>query len=194
MIGKARYVIACSMILVCVGTVNASPAIMWEDFEDENGNGAFDPAFIHTIGPYTGDPTAHFYWYLANHDYNPHPPVLQLVPASDYITFVLAEGQYVSYASATMDYTAEGKISFFGTTGVITYDSYSHGPGWHTYDADISQIGEIYAIQLDSAKGLFDDIILTVVPEPSTWALFICGVVMVVISRKVLFGRNKKIV
>jgi len=38
-------------VAVCwAGFCTAGPTILWEDFSDEDGNPAFDPSFVHTIG------------------------------------------------------------------------------------------------------------------------------------------------
>ena len=103
--------------------------------------------------------------------------------AQDYVTFALAPGQYVSHASVS-HWESWGRITFIGQHASILLN----GPAWvvedwTTSEADMSEIGPIQAIVLSDA--MFDDIRITVVPEPATWGLFVLGSVVLCFRRRV---------
>lgn len=164
-------------LLAAVPLVCATPTILWEDFDDGSGIGAFAPSFIHALGPLPSNDTGIFNWDFF--EAIPGDPCLYVDSGTqDYITFVLAPGQYVSHASVShLEYN--GTISFVGLNGRID-ESY---PGWlssdwATTEADMSTIGPIQGIIL-SGDTIFDDIRITVVPEPVTWLLFLVGMVVI---------------
>jgi len=147
---------------------------MWEDFEDAGGAPALDSSFLHTIGAHPDSPGS-FDWSLTDL-YSP-TDCLWLWPASDYITLDLTPGLYIEHASVDLfDRGGNTTVEFVGTIGTLSFE---HDVGtWQTYEADIADIGPIQGVQLYSYDGLFDDVGLTVVPEPGTLMLFVCGLVM----------------
>ncbi len=165
-----------------VGLAGANPSILWEDFEDENGNGAFDPAFIHTF-----DDQGYYDFYTY---YNTGPVFSLNDWITDYVTFNLEEGQFVSHASLdVLAVEGDGSIQFIGETDSVTYNIYQSNS--YTLEADMSEIGSIHAIQMSAYYSIFDGIKITVVPEPATWMLFILGVAVTgVFSTKGRKGRK----
>jgi hypothetical protein len=151
------------MAIVLAGVL-ASPlrgAILVEDFED-GGAGGFDPAFKHQLLPVP--PNTEAYWELDG-------AVLWLYPAIDEVTFNLAPGQHVEWASVTLvDHDPGGSITgveFVGTAGSVTFPAVQVGVE-ETYDTTGLNLGEIQMIRLASYEGWFDDLTIDVVPEPAT--------------------------
>ncbi len=162
-----------AMFLSC-GWCLADPVILWEDFEDAGGAPAFDSSFLHSIGAHPDSPGS-LEWTLTDL-YSP-TDCLWLWPASDYITLDLESGLYIEHASVDLsDRGGNTTVEFIGGTGTLAFQ---HDIGtWQTYEADFADIGAIQGIQLYSHDGLFDDVVFTVVPEPTAWALFVCGLVV----------------
>jgi len=156
---------------VSVSVCEAAPVLLWEDFEDGGGAPALDSSFLHTIGSHPDSPGSPE-WLLTDL-YSP-TDCLWLGPAADYITLDLDAGDYIQHASVDLsDRGGDTTVEFIGETGKLTFE---HDLGmWQTYEADFADIGAIQGIQLYSYDGLFDDVVLTVVPEPGTWGLFLCG-------------------
>ena len=161
------------LILSC-GWGLADPVVMWEDFEDAGGAPAFDSAFLHSIGSHPDAPGS-LEWTLTDL-YSP-TDCLWLYPALDYITLDLESGLYIEHASVDLsDRGGDTTVEFIGGIGTLTFE---HDVGsWQTYEADFADIGAIEGVRLYSYDGLFDDVVFTVVPEPGTWALFVCGAVL----------------
>lgn len=166
-------------------------SVIWaEDFEDEDGNGAFDPMFMHVIGAHPDDPTpSTFNWDFI--DLALGGVAFGLEPASDYVTVMLEDGQYVSHASVDV-YDSDGSstILFIGATDTLTFES--DQDAWITYEADFSEIGAILAVQIYSWNGEFDDITVTVVPEPASLGLLFCGMTSLLFQNSVARRRRRR--
>ncbi len=173
---RILWLVACVAVSF-IGLAGANPSILWEDFEDENGNGAFDPAFIHTVGYWDDGSGKPLHWDI--HDFRLPSMALSLYHGTDYITFDLDDGQFVSHISVNVYDSIDSTIVFFGTDGNTAHNPL--GIGWNIYEADVTEIGEIQAVQFFTREGKIDDIKLTVmpVPEPTTWMLFVLGVAVV---------------
>jgi len=176
-----QYIMRLSLIFAFVCLGEATPVIMWEDFDDGNGNGAFDPAFVHTISGFDEYGISEYeigdFLHCGREGGVPDGNFRLFVDGfQDYITFNLEPGQYVSHASVS-HVMSHGRITFVGQYDSSTYS----GAGWLDVpwivtEADMSEIGSIQAIIL--SEHTFDDIRITVVPEPATWMLFVLGVVI----------------
>ncbi len=175
-----------AMLATCVVLVpfaRATPYVLWETFSDADGNPAFHPLFNHTFERKpehgTGSPLWDFLeWPATNH--------LLFVDETtiDYITFNLGPGEYVSHVSLLYSTDGPGSVSFIGQQGTQDFEldvSYID-PVWTLLEMDMTTIGPIDGIVLSG--GAFDDIMITVVPEPSTWLLFITGAAALVVRRK----------
>lgn len=173
-------VIVC--FLTVVPLVCATPTILWEDFDDGSGTGAFDPSFVHTFGPIPSNDTGIFNWEFYG-GFPGNPCLMVDSGTQDFITFILEPGQYVSHASVLYA-PFGGTISFIGQHGSEYFleleDTYIDF-GWLTTEVDMSTIGPIQGIVLSG--GTFDDIRITVVPEPSTWLLLLVGMVAILSIR-----------
>ena len=176
---KAKILCLIAVIAMMFTVVADASLILWEDFSDEDGNGAFDPAFVHTMaGNVEGSDPQYFF-----SEFSDHQPILAIFETTDYVTFNLENWQYVSHISLQAHSPSEESrttITFVGSDDNLIYvhENFSWET-WITYEADISEIGVIQAVQLSAYPGgAFDDIILTVmpVPEPTTWMLFVLGV------------------
>lgn len=157
----------------------ASPTILWEDFDDGSGTGAFDPSFVHTFGPHPERGTEYLDWQFVGESIG-NPCLYADSGTQDYITFPLESGQYVSHASLFYTTATDmGSITFIGQNGIQVFDDLMISfidPFWTLCEADMSTIGPIQGIVLSG--GGFDDLRITVVPEPATWLLFFVGVVI----------------
>jgi hypothetical protein len=116
------------------------------DFDDGNGVGAFDSAFVHTLGPGPNNDTGVLDWEF-NGEGIGNSFLHVGLDTQDYIAFILEPGQYVSHASISY-VPFEGSISFIGQHGSEVLDlPYSYlGYVWSTVDADMSAIGPIQGI------------------------------------------------
>lgn len=101
-----------------------------------------------------------------------------LAPAEDDVTFNLAPGEYVDWAGVTLlDYCGTGCTQFevVGTEGSMTFQNTTVGEQ-ETYDTTGLDLGEIVTVHLRSYEGLFNDLMINVVPEPATLELLMIGV------------------
>ncbi len=182
-----QYIMRLSIIfaVVFVGLAGASPSILWEDFDDGNGNGAFDPSFVHTIGPFLGFEDEANYsdtgsildweWNYGVGDGGINDRSIWLDDGTqDYVTFITESGQYVSHISVAIGPHGSPGFAIVGLYGTDGGFFQIERWDWETYEFDVSALGPIQAIQLIGGK--FDDIRITVVPEPTTWILFVLGV------------------
>jgi hypothetical protein len=132
-----------------------------EDFES-NGGGGFDPAFNHLLY-YPGDPGEPGYWDI---DFYWGSYVLWLYPATDEITFNLAEGEYAAWGSVMLgDFCGVGctTAEFIGTLDSVTFSNEFIGEPEY-YDTTGLELGEIIIVRLTSYEGLFDDLTVEVLP------------------------------
>ncbi len=168
-----EMIVAIVCFLGLVPLVCATPTLLLEDFDDGNGIGAFDPSFAHTLGPGPNNGTGVLDWEF-NGESIGNSFLYVGLDTQDYITFLLDPGQYVSHASVSY-VPFGGSISFIGQYGSEVLDlPYSYIDYiWSTAEADMSTIGLIQGFAISG--GAFDDIRITVVPEPSTWLLFLAG-------------------
>lgn len=169
-------------VIVCfwatVPLVYATPTILWEDFDDGSGTAAFDPSFVHTFGPHPERGSEYLDWQF-NGESIGNSFLIVGFDTQDYITFILEPGQYVSHVSVSHFSDTTESISFIGQQGRQDFEL-SGGyiePVWMLLEMDMSTIGPIEAISLSG--GAFDDIRITVVPEPVTWLLFLVGMVVI---------------
>ena len=145
------------MALSLAAIVQADVSIHIEDFM-EDGDPGFDPLFNHDFHGYNGQNPSWTFWFEG---------ILITSRTTDKITFNLDPGQTVSYAS--LDVTGGGaEVRFVGVVGELNFSNVDV-PGIVSYEAN-SEIGPIVAIELSSWEGVFDNVTIHVVPEPSAAA------------------------
>lgn len=143
----------------------ASAALITEDFVDNLGNDAFDPAFNHT---------------LTNGAVLSGGEVV-MVPGQDVMTFNLAPGQFVQFASVTAtSNNVDVIVEFFSDTTSVTLMTDAFGGTVDTSGTGLSQISMIRVQGFESA---LTEVVIDVVPEPTS--VFVLGVgVLGVITRR----------
>lgn len=72
--------------LAVVPLVCATPTILWEDFDDGSGAGAFDPSFVHTFGPHPERGTEYLDWQFIGESIG-NPCLYADSGTQDYITY-----------------------------------------------------------------------------------------------------------
>jgi hypothetical protein len=164
------------LTVVSLTVLSAQGAMYLEDFE-QGGGGGFDPMFNHAF--FTLYPPGPPWWELSG-------GVLWLAPARDEVTFNLAGGQYVDWAVITLiDWCGSGctSVEFIGTLDSVTFSNTSVSTP-ETYDTTGQNLGEIYEIHLTSNEATFDNLGISVVPEPSTVALLGLGTLVMLRRRR----------
>ena len=146
------------MALSLCTAVQADVSIHIEDFM-EDGEPGFDPLFNHDFHGYNGQDPSWTFWFER---------ILIYSQTTDEITFNLTSGQSVAYAS--LDITGGGgEVHFVGSDGELSFSN-DDMPEIVTYEANRNEIGSIVAIKLSSWQGVFDNVTIHVVPEPSAAA------------------------
>lgn len=171
-----------------------------EDFRDDTPfppqAGFADTIFQHNItefDPFPFDPFSPgpMYWefgYILPNINNPSGnDFLILAPAMDEITFALEPGQFISHVSIEFIDYAES-MTFVTVNG--TLDSYTaqasstggiggFGSVWETADTTGQNLGQITSVVLASLDGGFDNLIITVIPEPTSTLFLAIGAYLI---------------
>lgn len=169
------------VLLWVVAAQNARAAMITEDFEanDNSGAGGFDQAFNHQIGPdeFRAGYSPHSRFDSGRFTSPGHS--LFIGSGTDYVTFNLDPGQYVSYAEVWTTSYQNNPPAYFhviGTQGELLRQI----PGGFTspfvpFDTSSVNLGAITEIRLTGPEAYFDDLKINVVPEPATAALLATG-------------------
>ena len=153
-----------------------------EDFCND-GEPGFDPMFNHELDCLSGhDPeTCWNLWSTASGDC-----WFGLHGAADMITFNLAEGERVVYASveAPLNYFSpkHGYVGFIGDEGVWQTSQSDYGT--YFFDITSAEIGEIQSIVLCGEQTVFTTIRIGVIPEPGAGIIIFGGVVAALAARR----------
>jgi hypothetical protein len=111
---------------------------------------------------------------------SPHWSMLVGAATSDLITFTLPPGKYIDYAAVWMTGTGGGYagVTFYGQNGFTAQFGTMTQDLFQLFDTTGSGIDKVIAIQLAlpatpgfGPEGLYDNVIIQVVPEPASWAL-----------------------
>ena len=143
-----------------------------EDFEDENGEPAYDENFSHLFS------SPQYPAIDTSQTYPEHNQMLNL-GGGDYVTFNIPTNTQVDFASVEVcvwhNHTSESyHVTFIGEDSEKTFYPFrpsgvSPSP-WHIFTITSEEIGNITAIDLFFLEGLVDNITIqtTVVPEPTS--------------------------
>ncbi len=162
--------------VLIISFILSSPAvaeIYVEDFnyEKPDQNDFTNEVFHHNIMPIgiLDIPV----WDISDEWLPPSGNALDLWPAIDEITFDLAPGEYVNYASIEFcDYANSTIFEVTGTLGKCTAEIFWNGGAWQTANTSGQPLGQITMIRLISSEGAFDNLTINVLPEPATLLLF----------------------
>jgi hypothetical protein len=179
---------------VGIGPSSAAAYFVVEDFEavnpaDPGGPliGGFDDTyFIHQPGLDEYGLETSFLWGFDEGSSISPKHALSLSPATDYITFRLGGGEYVTGAEVWMRSAVPTAPTFFHVIGVdasgrplehtVQTPDDETWNDWHLVSTHGVPFAEILEIRLTGyAKGLFDDLRISVVPEPATVGLLGVG-------------------
>ena len=153
-----------------------------EDFE-EGAGGGFDPAFNHTFVPHPGIVTP--WWAFTTSYFAQDSYALVLAPVIDEVTFNLDPGEYVDWAGVRMDDECDGTCTVFAVIGTNDSRTFSASDdSWGPYDTTGLDLGEIIMVYLSSYHGAFDDLMIHVVPEPTTLPLLALGAVLATLYKR----------
>jgi PEP-CTERM motif len=181
--GPARIGLCVLTLLSFTSFVRAESYL--EDFEDDNlGNlvGGFASAvFAHNIVGLNSSIVDDTYSTAVPPSL--HHQLFMGAATTDEVTFLLAAGKKVDYASVWMTGTGGGGagVTFTGTTGSAFFNTISPDI-YEFYDTTGANIGDIVSVTLNlppilpnppgpGLEALYDDLYIHVVPEPSSWIL-----------------------
>ena len=164
-----------------------------EDFEDDSNpgqHGFASEVFQHNMLPPEGGQPGDEDWEITARGAL-RPNVLRMYPAIDEVTFSLNPGEYVDYVGVDfIDWSTGGYTTFeaIGTLG--TYSSTTSEwmdpmePDWPFVDTSQANIGQITMVKLITAEGGFDNLVINVVPEPTTLSLAVVLLLAIAIRQR----------
>lgn len=167
-----------------------------ENYDLPPDGGFTNPFFNHELGPYEFDPVAAADEGFINADFISSPFSYFLSAGTDFITFSLAEGEFVDHAQIWLASTVPWGPSTFHAIGrdaannrldliIDSPPTPSSDNLWFLVDTSSLPFDQITEIRLSGiAKGFFDDLTVTVVPEPATWLMLGIGIGYLVWTRK----------
>ena len=166
-----------SLVIASAVVSRAETMIFVEDFEDEQGQPAFDPMFNHQFNEDCWG--IHDY----SHLYPENGAILELgLRTKDFISFELQPWQHVVYASVdtivghppNMD--EDYSIDFIGQEGTQKV-FLTQTEGFQSFGMSSETIGHITGIRIHSSmmECFFDNVAIHVIPEPSSLLLLTIG-------------------
>lgn len=179
------FLAALSLVAASAACVRADVTIHVEDFEDEQGDPAFDPLFNHSLMPTNDNGYGSIIDGGIQFD-RPNDWLLYLYYAQDTITFNLRPDQIITSASIEIVYPGVMSGGFVGERGekLIDFPNPSFDPC--TLEATWQEIGNISSLWLVGTSSIFNDITIEVaeVPELSAFCNLtliglLCGIVHV---------------
>lgn len=170
------------VVLLCFGWASMAQAQRREveNFDLPPEGGFNNPFFNHELEPYEFGPTDPPDEGFTNVGAISEPFAYFLSAGTDFVTFNLAEGEFVDYAEVWMLSSAAFGPSTFHVIGRdasnerldMIVDSPLSPDGknqWVFVDTSGEAFASIESIRLSgNAKGFFDDLAVNVVPEPAT--------------------------
>lgn len=182
MFAVLRVWLVSPILILMIPGILAANIIYVEDFEDDNIPGAANFAssiFLHgVVGPN---------WFFNVPFFGaPSPPHALFLGAqtNDFVTFNLNPGQTVQSAEISMTGTGGGwaGVTFVGTLGVLNFSTMLPQDTFQLFSVGPADgLGDIVSVVLGDVppgtgpEALYDDLRITVVPEPSS---FLLGVVI----------------
>lgn len=190
-------------LLMPIGSIAlAGDRIETENYDLLPDGGFQNPFFLHDLQPheFDGGSTPEQGFQGANPDSDSGMFFHVIVSGTDFITFVLAENEYVDFASVFMNSSLQFSPSTFHVIGVdineqrleliIDSSSGTDFNQWVKVDSSGAPFARITEIRLSGlAKGFFDDLTVNVTPEPATWVLMGIGAGGLVLLRRRSAGR-----
>lgn len=185
-------------VVLCLGLASVAQAQRQEadNFDLAPEGGFNNPFFNHVLGQYEFDPSGPPDQGFTSGGAVSEPFAYFLSVGTDFISFNLAEGEFVNYAEVWMLSSATFGPSTFHVIGRdasnerldLIVDS-PPSPGekneWMFFDTSDAGFVSIESIRLSGgAKGFFDDLAVDVVPEPATCIMLGIGLSGLVWSRR----------
>ncbi len=167
-----------------------------ENFDLPPEGGFTNPFFNHELGPYEFDPVVAAGDGFISADFISSPFSYFLSVGTDFITFNLAEGEFVDHAQIWLASTVPWGPSTFHAIGrdaannridliIDSPPTVSSDNLWVLVDTSSMPFDHITEIRLSGiAKGFFDDLAVNVVPEPATWLMLGIGIGCLVWTRR----------
>jgi len=167
-----------------------------ENFDLPPEGGFTNPFFNHELGPYEFDPVVAAGGGFISADFISSPFSYFLSVGTDFITFNLAEGEFVDHAQIWLASTVPWGPSTFHAIGrdaannridliIDSPPTVSSDNLWVLVDTSSMPFDHITEIRLSGiAKGFFDDLAVNVVPEPATWLMLGIGIGCLVWTRR----------
>lgn len=186
------------VVLLCLGWASMAQAQRQEaeNYDLLPDGGFTNPFFGHELGPYEFGPTGPPDQGFTSAGAVSHPFSYFLSAGTDFVSFNLAEGEFVNYAEVWMLSSATfGPSTFhvFGRNALnerldLIVDSPVNPSGdneWVFADTSGAAFASIDSIRLSGgAKGFFDDLEVTVVPEPATCIMLGVGLGGLFLARR----------
>ena len=155
--------------------LDGSEITLLEDFENSNGEPAFDPNFIYEFLT-TGNPPRETNWFLCDDDYPIFTQELKpclFLSGLVAIEFDLPEDTFVHSVSLDIAIAAQNtSVTFIGAGGekVFEWPTWPGSFDFQTVSVSSDEIGNISSIRISCLEGNVDNITVqaTVVPEPTT--------------------------
>ena len=170
------------------GAASAELIYYVEDFE-HNGEPGFDPMFNHE---FTADPGTAGNWNVSRWVGPSHPGECSLFLArtTDTITFHLPSNERIVFASVSLHdgLAPNTSVRFIGSLDAWTTGSVDYGK--KIIEITAAQIGAIQHIELYSTQGIFLNITIGVVPEPTNTILLFWLITVAILRAS---GRRRKL-
>ncbi len=183
MLRKSVMTLATGVVLL-LGADRTHALLITEDFQAA-GNPAvpgFDPVFNHRIGLDEFGWNSVFYTSFSTGRFTSEAHSLFLAPGTDYVTFNLGAGQYVDHVEVWMTSNQSSPEAYFHVIGTEGEMIKHVGGGFSTplsrFDTLSANLGVITEIRLTGYEGYFDDLTISVVPEPTAICLLAIGILL----------------